>query len=673
MGNGAKGRGRCRRSAVAIGATGVALLALPALALAHIERPAYWPDPRPDHHVTPAAGGKVPKARSLPSAFNASEPGRTRVVCKKDSMARVRRSLHLVTTRGYALRPTMKRHHMSAERAHRLASLNKRFAKRCSYHSIQKAVFDAHNNDFIVVMPGVYSEPHSRKQPTQDPKCQKYLTDTDFGGGGAVGVSYRYQWHCPNDQALINVLGRKPGKGAPPAPQADRHGIPDLGPCVRCNLQIQGSGPRPEDVAIDAGKVAAGNGGPSGVGSKKDVALKADRADGFVLKNVTVRHAIEHDVYVLETDGYLLDRDKFFYAGEYGSLMFTSDHGLTENCEAVGNGDSGVYPGGAPETDDDTAPNAPDKRDTSFYPRARLNQKITRCDIHHNNMATSGTMGNAVHIVHNNMYDNAAGIVTDSFYAGGHPGFPQSGAVFEKNNIYSNNFNDYHYPNGYPDSRKVESAVGVPLGTGLLIAGGNDDIVRDNRIYDNWRRGAMLLAVPDAISCPPGTQTCTPANPSSTSYDNRFYDNMMGRAPNGQVKPNGVDFWWDEFPSDTGNCWYGNHGPDGSNASWTGDPQRFAQPGMSVPRFLPEDCGTSAGTGNPAKEAMLTYCAEASIGDTTCDWYAQPSRPGTAAAARDERRQKRQARILLASQRLSAPSCQLISDTLSCQAYANRP
>ncbi len=69
------------------------------------------------------------------------------------------------------------------------------------------------------------------------------------------------------------------------------------------------------------------------MGSKKDVALKADRADGFVLKNVTVRHAVEHDVYVLETDGYLLDRVKFFYAGEYGALMFASDHGLTENCD----------------------------------------------------------------------------------------------------------------------------------------------------------------------------------------------------------------------------------------------------------------------------------------------------------------------------------------------------
>ena len=106
----------------------------------------------------------------------------------------------------------------------------------------------------------------------------------------------------------MNVLGRRPATDPPPPPQADRHGIPDLGPCIRCNLQIEGSGPRPEDVVIDSGDVAAGNGGPSGVGSTKDVALKVDRADGFVLRNMTMRHAAEHDLYVLETDGYLLDQ-----------------------------------------------------------------------------------------------------------------------------------------------------------------------------------------------------------------------------------------------------------------------------------------------------------------------------------------------------------------------------
>src|SRR5205085_5747081 len=56
----------------------VALLALAAVALAHVERTAYWPNPKPDNSVKPAAGGKVPKARSLASTLGAKPPGRTR-------------------------------------------------------------------------------------------------------------------------------------------------------------------------------------------------------------------------------------------------------------------------------------------------------------------------------------------------------------------------------------------------------------------------------------------------------------------------------------------------------------------------------------------------------------------------------------------------------------------
>jgi hypothetical protein len=651
------------------GLTAAALLIGAGTAGAHIERPAYWPDPRPDKSVSPAAGGHVPRARSLASALNRSKPGDTRVVCQPGSLRRAVAAIRHARRRGIEVRPMARRQRLSVSQASRLIHLNTRFSRRCAFRSIQKAVFRSGNEDRIVVMPGVYTEHHSRRQPTQDPVCQKYLTDTDFGEGGPVGLSYRYQYHCPNDQALVNVLGRKPGKGQPPPPQMDRHGIPDLGPCIRCNLQIEGSVPDPAATVIDSGRRRAGNGGPSGVGSKKDVALKADRADGFVLKNMTVRHAKEHDVYVLETDGYLLDRVHFYYAGEYGALMFASDHGLTENCDGVGNGDSAVYPGGAPETDDDTAPNAPDARDTSFYPHRRLNQKITRCDLHHNNLGYSGTMGNATHVVNNNFYGNTAAIATDSFFAGGHPGFPQSGAVFSRNRIFSNNFDDYA-----PGS-DVRSSVGVPIGVGILIAGGNVDKVRDNRIWNNWRRGAMLLAVPDAISCPPNTQTCTTSNASSTSYDNQFFDNTMGRAPNGKQRPNGVDFWWDEFPGDTGNCWYNNRGPDGTNASWTGDPARAPSPNTSVPGFLPENCGgaTNTGTGDPVKEAVLLNCAQVATGDPSCEWYVKPAKPKTKAAARQDARLATRGRRLAAGRQLTAPLCGVVGYVASCPAFATRP
>src|SRR4029079_13021806 len=321
----------------------------------------------------------------------------------------------------------------------------------------------------------------------------------------------------------------------------------------------EGSGPSPDDVVIDAGRVESGNGAP--MGAKKDVGLKGDRADGLVLRNMTVRHAAEHDVYLLELDGYRMERMKYFYAGEYGALMFTTDHGLTDTCEGVCNGDSAVYPGGAPDSGA--------LRNQQFYADFRLNQAITHCDLHHNNLGYSGTMGNATHVYDNNFYENTTGIATDSFYAGGHPGYPQDSAVFENNRIWNNNFWIYG-----PKS-DIKSATPVPTGTGIVIGGGNEDIIRNNYIWDNWTQGTMLITVPDVISCvatDPQAPKCLPTNPRATSNNNRVYDNVMGRTPDGKPTPNGKDFWWDEGASTVGNCWYSNIGSDGSEKSLTADP-----------------------------------------------------------------------------------------------------
>ncbi|TMM06536.1 MAG: right-handed parallel beta-helix repeat-containing protein [Actinobacteria bacterium] len=647
----------------------LALLA-PAAALAHVERTSYWPDPRPDASVKPPAGGDVPKARSLASALQRKQRGTTRVVCLPDSLATAKADIAAARTKGYQLRPTAPVHHITRTQARTLLSINRRLFARCAFHEIQPAVTASRNNDRVVIMPGVYTEPTARAVPAFPKECDQYRITSENGSGA---VSYAYQFHCPNAQSLVGLAGHAlgPGQDPPVTPtgRPDPHGIPNLGPCIRCNMQIEGSGPSPDDVVLDAGRVESGNGAP--LGSKKDVGLRADRADGIVLRNFTVRHAAEHDVYIHETDGYLVDHMKFFYAGEYGELMFASDHGLTQNCDAVGSGDSGIYPGGAADTGT--------LRDTTFYPEFRLNQTITHCDIHHNNMGTSGTMGNAVHYVENNIYGNGAGFVTDSFYAGGHPGFPQDSTVYERNRVYSNNFNVYG-----ADS-DVKSAVAIPIGVGALIAGGDDNVVRDNYIYDNWRRGTMLLAVPDVIACAPspdeGAPPCAPKGLTQTSNGNRYYNNVMGRSPDGEVMPNGVDFWWDQFPSNTGNCWYSNIGPDGTTGSVTADPPTPPQEGTSIPGFLPEDCGapTNVGTGNPQKEAVLVACAanfsNSSNDDPVCDWFQPPAEPGSPEAARQKAQQQAAAQRLV-GRALNLPRfCELVGGqggTLTCGPFRDR-
>jgi hypothetical protein len=470
-------------------------------------------------------------------------------------------------------------------------------------------------------MPGLYTEPTAAAQPTHDPACEKYRTHSDTGDPGAV--SHAYQVHCPNDANLVAVIGRAEGPGQDPDPaREDRHGIPNLGPCIRCNLQVEGSGVSADDVVIEAGDAAAGNGGPSAVGNRKDVGVFADRADGFVLRNVTVRHAREHDIYVLETDGYLLDRFKAFYAGGYGVLTFVEDHGLMQNCDAAGSGDSGLYPGAGAKTGAG--------RDEKYYPVARYSQEIRYCDSHHNDGGYSGTDGNATHIHHNNFYDNALGFTTDVFTSPGHPGFPQQGDLVEDNNFYSNNFNPYQA------GSDVKPSIAAPVGTGLWIAGGNDNVVRNNRFWDNRRRGVMLFSAPDATICGPAIGSpVTGCDPSqvSTSYRNSFYGNVMGVAPDGSRQPNGTDFWWDSFPSNTGNCWYSNRAASGRSVTASPSPLPDCAGG--------KDPGSSVGTGSPQNEAERTACLAGfeisgypNGNSTICSWTQTPDKPQARSAAR---------------------------------------
>ena len=555
-------------------------------------------------------------------------------------------------TNGYTIRPSQPPIKITQAEGDQIRAINVQLLQQCQYTSIQAAINASGNNDRIEVMPGTYTEPASRAAPSPDPACADMTETNDHGETGAV--SYRYQYHCPNDQNLIAVIGRAPKLNpdgteyVPPSPPlANRQDIPDNGPCVHCNLEIQGTGVAPDDVIVDGGNPTDGDHSPPGQDSRhyaKDVGIRADRADGFVLDNVKVRHVNEHDVYVTETDGFHLNRLETSYAGEYGVLTFVAVHSLIENCAAWGNGDSGLYPGASKDLGKDAQGN-------QIY-----TNEIRDCDSFHNSLGYSGTDGNAVYVHDNNFYENAQGLSSDVFTAAGHPGFPQHGDLLEHNNFYSNNYNPY-----LPICKAGESpgpdgptqgcsdftpSVPVPVGTGMWWAGGNNNIVRDNNFFDNWRRGTMLFAVPDQLVCGPAgvdpslLAGCNPAAAQpSTSYGNKYIGNHMGVAPAGIVgvtpgkQPNGTDFWWDQYAGNTGNCWI-NTGPDpntgvnGNRASLTSTPPLSPQPGQSVPGFLPEDCASSVGTGGPQQEAELLNCfADITFDTKTCDWFTTPAKP----------------------------------------------
>ena len=489
-----------------------------------------------------------------------------------------------------------------------LRRLDLQLLKQCKFQSIQMAVNWSTNGTRLLVLPGLYEE--TRWRGPAPPGCEDVYART---ASGATVLTYEEQRQCPHAQNLIAIMGDTNG---------DR--ICDS----KCNIQIEGMGDGPEDVRIQGQRTMLN-------------VIRADRADGIYLKNFTVENSDFNNIYFLETNGFRADTIVSRYSREYGILSFTSDHGIYEDCEASYNGDSGVYPGSGPNA----RHGQPDAHGVVY------GIEIRRCNSHHNTIGESGTAGNGTWSHDNRFHDNATGITTDSF-ASGHPGMPQDNSKWTHNRIYSNNNNlftddrDAYCQNttfAQRDPQTVCPTFQVPVGTGLLIAGGNDNIVQENYIWDNWRRGTMLHWVPAALR---GEQDS--GKTYDTSANNRYEHNCMGARPAdlanvdfsacaGTRDPNGVDFWWDEeegqdcveeqpgcVDNDTqnGNCWtQDNQGPNGQQ--FTSDPSAIALPtcpGLDL--FRP---------GNSEKQGTLVPCATWDPTTNTdppgCDWFTTPPEP----------------------------------------------
>lgn len=426
----------------------------------------------------------------------------------------------------------------------------------------------------IQVMPGVY-----REEPSLEP-----------GVGACAGLedvallTYAQHAECPNAHNLIGVMGDDPND------EDSRCTWERL-----CNLQIEGTGEEPSDVMID-------------VEWKKLNGIRADRADGVYIKNLLVQRTDFNSIYVIETDGAVIDGTITRWNFEYGILTFAVDHTLYKDCESYGNGDAGVYPGSA-----------------SDQGGARFSVEITGCDLHHNMAGYSGTAGNSVFVHDNDMHHNAAGATMDSLFPN-HPGMPQDSAVFVNNRIYSNNENYYNYMLGDDppcfrpiEERGIEEGVvcptaPVPVGSGIVVAGGNHNVFADNHFWDNWRFAYMLFSVPAPLR-----EDYDPTKAFDTSHYNRFTGNQLGWDMEGNVKPNGAATWWDEGGS--GNCWSDND----VATDWTSHP----------PSFLLPSCEETPVSRVPSAAKLGTIAPCALYGRNPddhhppgCWWLQDPAPPG---------------------------------------------
>ena len=540
------------------------LIASSGIALGHAEREAFFPD----------GTGTVPEYRPM-----IAEPNL--VVCTKDSADRIAK------IKNAALRKD-----------------NKKLLKSCDFNSLQTAVNNVEERGTTIYMlPGVYKEKKYRAQP----KCAEELEEGGEEEGAPI-LTYEQQLQCPQAQNLIGIFG-------------DEKTADDVRECnaAVCDLQVEGTGEKPGDVLITGGFTKDGQ-------WMKLNGIRVDRADGVYFRNFTIELFEFNALYILETDGFVIDKVVARYNDEYGFLTFAVDHGVYKNCNGYNNGDSLIYPGSASDVNTENA---------DYTQRERWAIEIYNCKSHHNALGYSGTAGNSVYAHDNKFYANQSGIVTDSIFPG-HPGLPQDHAWFTDNKIYSNNSNytekyvqsglcdkppaerGYKPPKGKPKTSGIVCpVVPAPVGAGMVIAGGNWNLLEGNQVWDNWRAGFMLFSVPAAIR-----EEYDPAKAYDTSHNNMYILNSMSLTPEGAEDLNGMDFWWDD--QGDGNCWQENDAPGDSVTSNT-----------MYPGGLPDcDSGGSFGLpNNPSKSALIAACATYDRNDEQfrdppgCDFFDTPEEP----------------------------------------------
>jgi hypothetical protein len=413
----------------------------------------------------------------------------------------------------------------------------------------------------IKILPGVYQEEPSIAPPSA--VCAETMKNAPKGKVYTEFpiLTLDQEIACPNLINLVAVMNKK-------------------------NLQIEGTGASREDVVLD------GN-------FKKLNGLRVDNSDGIYLKNFTAQRTEFNAVYIIETDGFVIDNMLGRWNDEYGFLTFAVDHGLYTDCEGYGNGDSAFYPGAASNINKNRGHDVP-----------RYAVEIKNCWGHHNALGYSGTAGDSVWVHDSKFTDNTTGIATDSAFPN-HPGMPQNHSKFERNVIAHNNSDYYKYivdgtckkpfnERGY-EQGVVCMSVGVPVGNGIINPGGNYNVWRDNWIYDNKYSGFVTSFVPGFVRNDMSWEA-----QFDTSHHNQYIDNKMGVSETGEAKPNGLNFWWDG--QGVGSCW-------------------TAMPNTNI-RTLP-GCSGSLGThryfGEPAATLKMLECADyngrAQKIPSGCDWY----------------------------------------------------
>jgi hypothetical protein len=199
-------------------------------------------------------------------------------------------------------------------------------------------------------------------------------------------------------------------------------------------------------------------------------------ADGVAVENMTARNYTVNGFFWTGVTGFRGSYLTAYRNGDYGIYAFDSTKGLLEHSYASGSPDAGFYIG-------------------QCYPcEAVIDDVISE----YNGLGYSGTnSGGDLFIINSTFRFNRAGIVPNS---GSYElCYPERETTIVGNLVHSNN---------QADSPAIDVAL-LAMGNGILVAGGNRNVVERNRVWDHERTGIGLVPFPeeDANDTPPDPST----------------------------------------------------------------------------------------------------------------------------------------------------------------------
>ena len=252
---------------------------------------------------------------------------------------------------------------------------------------------------------------------------------------------------------------------------------------------------------------------------KKQNGIAVNNAAEVTVNGFKARNYRANGFFFTNLNGYTMNHLIAVKTGVYGLYAFNTIGGRILNSEAYYVNDGAFYIGQTPPQD---------------KPVQTLVRNVEGWG---SPIGFSATNMRYVTITKSRFYNNAVGIVPNALDSEKFP--PPEKNVIVDNDIFWNNFNFHEGKPPFTPPAPTATGNLVPVGTGILLLGGRDHLIENNRIYGNFLTG---IAAIDGI--------LLTGNPLAISLDrNIVRNNAFGL---GGTDTNGRDVTYDG--SGTGNC-----------------------------------------------------------------------------------------------------------------------